>query len=61
MSFLLLYTKENSQENSPKNQELCSYNDVEFSGSFPDYTIFICKFKIDEPFEFMFSLQVGDI
>ena len=53
MSFLLLYTKENSQENSPKNQELCSYNDVEFSGSFPDYTIFICKFKIDEPFEFM--------
>ena len=21
---------------------------VKFSGSFPDYTIFICKFKIDE-------------
>ena len=25
----------------------------EFSGSFPDYTIFICKFKTDECFIFM--------
>ena len=26
---------------------------LEFSGSFPDYTIFICKFKIDESFFFI--------
>ena len=26
---------------------------VEFPGSFPDYTIFICKFKIDESFFFI--------
>ena len=26
---------------------------VEFSGSFPDHIIFICKFKIDEYFLFM--------
>ena len=26
---------------------------LEFSGSFPDYTIFICKFKIDERFFFI--------
>ena len=37
---------------------------VEFWGSFPDYTIFICKFKIDECVFYLwnaFSLQVGDI
>ena len=38
---------------------------VEFPGSFPDYTIFICKFKIDESFFFysgnVFIVQVGDI
>ena len=27
---------------------------VEFSGSFRDYTIFICKFKIDECFLLLF-------
>ena len=34
-----------------------------FSGIFPDYTNFICKFKTDECFLLMkpFSLQVGDI
>ena len=26
---------------------------MEFPGSFPDYTIFICKFKIDESFFFI--------
>ena len=29
----------------------------EFSGSFPDYTIFICKFKTDECFLFMKHFQ----
>ena len=37
---------------------------VEFSGSFHDYTIFICKLKTDECAFYsrkIFSLQVGDI
>ena len=36
----------------------------EFSGSFPDYAIFICRFKTDECSFYswnVFSLQVGDI
>ena len=37
---------------------------MEFSGSFSDYTIFICKFKTDERTLYswnVFSLQVEDI
>ena len=31
---------------------------VDFSGSFPDYNIFICKFKTDECFLFMKCFQL---
>ena len=36
---------------------------VEFSESFPDYTTFICKFKIESAFYSWnpLSLEVGDI
>ena len=38
----------------PKKTECCVYMmHVQFSGSFPDYTIIICKFKIGECFLFM--------
>ena len=40
------------KENSPKNRMLCLHNAWE---SFPDYAIFICKFKTDECFLFMKS------
>ena len=43
------------KDNSPKNRMLCLHNamQVEFSRSFPDYAIFIFKFKINECFLFM--------
>ena len=48
----------------PQKIGCCVYKmHVEFSGSFPDYTIFICKFKIDECFLpwNVFRLQVVGI
>ena len=41
-----------------KKTECCVYMmHVQFSGSFPDYTIIICKFKIGECFLFMIRFK----